>query len=317
MNEFADDLGRLETERPRRDLADLDTRDTAALVAQIFADDGTVAAAVAAEHGAITAAVEAVTERLRAGGRLCYVGAGTPGRLAVMDAAECVPTFGSDPGQVLAVLAGGTGASTATAEGAEDDAAAGAVDLRAAGVSAADAVVGVTASGRTPYVLGAVEAARAAGATTIGMANNPDSRVGTLADIAIEVRTGAEVLAGSTRMKAGTAQKLVLNTLSTATMIKLGKTYGNLMVDLRATNEKLRDRARRIVIEATGVDSATAEDTLLRSAGHAKTAIVALLAGTDPESAARRLDACAGHVRRALHSAAGWAGQEAPRDRGQ
>lgn len=276
------ELERLETEGIRPDLADLDRWSTEGVVAQIAADDATVAPAVAAAGPRIAAAVDAITERMRAGGRLIYVGAGTPGRLAVVDASECVPTFGIDPGTVLAVVAGGSDAVTTAVEGAEDDVIAGAVDLRAVGVSAVDAVVGITASGRTPYVLAAMTAASEAGAVTIGVSNNPRTQLSERVDIAIEVVTGPEVIAGSTRMKAGTAQKLVLNTLSTATMIRLGKTHGNLMVDVRATNVKLRARALRIVVAATGVDDNRAAAALDRAGGHAKSAITALLAGKEP-----------------------------------
>lgn len=282
MSDVNAELERLETEGIRPDLGDLDRWPTERVVAQIAADDATVAPAVAAAGPRIAAAVDAITERMRAGGRLIYVGAGTPGRLAVVDASECVPTFGIDPGTVLAVVAGGSDAVTTAVEGAEDDVVAGAVDLRAVGVSAADAVVGITASGRTPYVLAAMAAASEAGAVTIGVSNNRRTQLSERVDIAIEVVTGPEVIAGSTRMKAGTAQKLVLNTLSTATMIRLGKTHGNLMVDVRATNVKLRARALRIVVAATGVDDNTATAALDRAGGHAKSAITALLAGKEP-----------------------------------
>ncbi|MQA62665.1 MAG: N-acetylmuramic acid 6-phosphate etherase [Actinophytocola sp.] len=282
MNHINAELERLETEGIRPDLADLDRWSTAGVVAQIAADDATVAPAVADEAPRIAAAVDAITERMRAGGRLIYVGAGTPGRLAVVDASECVPTFGIDPGMVLAVVAGGSDAVTTAVEGAEDDVVAAAADLRAVGVSAGDAVVGITASGRTPYVLAAMAAASEAGAVTIGVSNNRRTQLSERVDIAIEVVTGPEVIAGSTRMKAGTAQKLVLNTLSTATMIRLGKTHGNLMVDVRATNVKLRARALRIVVAATGVDDNTATAALDRAGGHAKSAITALLAGKEP-----------------------------------
>lgn len=294
------DLGLLGTEGARADLADLDARPTRELVDLITAEDATVPGAVAAAAPALSAAVDAIADRLRRGGRLVYVGAGTPGRLALVDASECPPTFGSDPAQVQAVMAGGDSAMAEAAEGAEDDADAGAAAVEGLGVGPDDAVVGISASGRTPYVLAAVEAARAAGALTVGVACNPDAELSSHCDIAVEVVTGPEVLSGSTRMKAGTAQKLVLHTLSTATMVRLGKTYGNLMVDVRPTNEKLRARARRIVVAATGVDDRTAADALVAAGWHAKTAIVALLADVDVAEARERLERADGHVRSAL-----------------
>ena len=240
----------------------------------------------------IAAAAEAIAARLQRGGRLIYAGAGTPGRLGVLDAAECGPTFGTDV--VRGVIAGGAAALTAAIEGAEDtfDPA----DL--AGLTAADALVGITASGRTPYVLGALEHARAAGALTVAIVNNPSSAAS--ADVVIELLTGPEVLAGSTRLTAGTAQKVVLNALSTSVMIALGRAYGPRMVDVRVTNAKLRRRAVRIVRDAAGVDEETATAALAAAGGHAKTAIVALLAGVDAAEAAVRLDRARGRVRDAL-----------------
>jgi len=241
---------------------------------------------------AIAAAAEAIAERLERGGRLIYAGAGTAGRLGVLDATECGPTFGTD--LVRAVIAGGEKAVTEAVEGAED--AFDAADL--ADITPGDAIVGISASGRTPYVLGALDHARDAGALTVAVVNNPRSRA--RADIVIEVLTGPEVLAGSTRLTAGTAQKIVLNALSTAVMIRLGKVYGARMVDLRATNAKLRRRAVRIVRDAAGVDEAAAEAALEAANGHAKTAIVAVLAGVDAREAAARLERAGGKVRAAL-----------------
>ncbi len=276
----------------RPGLDDLDARPIADVVALLVAAEGDAHAAVAAAVPRIAEAAERIAARLERGGRLVYAGAGTAGRLGVLDAAECGPTFGTD--RVRGVLAGGPAAMTEPAEGAED-----AFDpAPLADLGAADALVGISASGRTPYVLGALEHARAAGALTIAIVNNPRSPV--TADVTIELLTGPEVLAGSTRLTAGTAQKVVLNALSTSVMIALGKAYGARMVDLRATNAKLRRRAVRIVRDAAGVDEAAAAAALAAAGGHAKTAIVALLAGVDAAEAAARLDAARGRVRDAL-----------------
>lgn len=305
MKSLSSELGGLATERSRPDLADLDTLPTDDLVARIAVEDAKVPAAVAAAGDAITDAVDGIVARLESGGRLIYVGAGTPGRLAFVDSAECVPTFGTDPTLVVVLIAGGSESMQTAGEGFEDDGEAAAAGLADLNVTAKDAVVGISASGRTPYVIGALEAARAAGALTIGIANNPDAAMSRFCDVPIEVETGPEVIAGSTRMKAGTAQKLVLNTLSTASMVKLGKTYGNLMVDVKANNEKLRIRARRIVVEATGADEDEAATVLSEADWHAKTAIVAILAGVDVPEARRRLSGSGGHVREALLTAEG------------
>ncbi|AOW93994.1 N-acetylmuramic acid 6-phosphate etherase [Rhodococcus sp. WMMA185] len=305
MTDLDHELAQLATERTRPELSGLDTRSTRDLVAAIAEDDAGVPAAVAAASDAITAAVDVVVERLERGGRLVYAGAGTPGRLGVLDAAECVPTFGTEPGQVTALLAGGVDAMTASREGAEDDPGAAAEALADIEIGADDVLVAITASGRTPYALGAAETARESGAATIGISNNAGSRLSSLVDVAIEVCTGPEIIAGSTRMKAGTAQKLVLNTLTTASMIRLGKTYDNLMVDVQATNDKLRSRAQRIVVEATGVSPDVAADTLAAAGGHVKTAIVALLAEIDVAEARNRLAACAGRVRNAVDGGSG------------
>lgn len=300
MSDLGSELDRLATEQARTELTDLDSRDTYGLVKQIADDDACVPRAVAGAREDIAVAVDAIAERMREGGRLIYVGAGTPGRLAVVDASECVPTFGTAPDQVLAVMAGGRAAMFCPVEGAEDDERAGTDDLEATGVCSADAVVGVTASGRTPYVLSSVDCARRAGAVTIGISNNPSTRLSGNVDIPIEVCTGPEVIAGSTRMKAGTAQKLVLNALSTATMVRLGKTYGPFMVDVRATNAKLRARAQRMVSEATGVGEGEAARALEEGGGNAKIAIVSLLAGIDVPAASQYLRDCGGHVRDAV-----------------
>lgn len=285
-------LDALATEAVRPDLDDLDARPIAEVVALLVAAEAVAHGAVAAAVPRIAAAAEAIAARLERGGRLIYAGAGTPGRLGVLDAAECGPTFGTD--LVRGVIAGGPSALTEAVEGAED-----AFDLTdLADLTAADVLVGITASGRTPYVLGALEHARAAGALTVAIVNNPSSEAS--ADVMIELLTGPEVLAGSTRLTAGTTQKIVLNALSTSVMIALGKAYGPRMVDVRATNAKVRRRAVRIVRDAAGVDEETATAALAAAAGHAKTAIVALLAGVDATEAAARLDRARGRVRDAL-----------------
>jgi N-acetylmuramic acid 6-phosphate etherase len=285
-------LDALRTEAVRPGLDDLDARPIPEVVKLLVAAEGEAHGAVTAAVPRIAAAAEAIAARLQTGGRLIYAGAGTPGRLGVLDAAECGPTFGTD--LVRGVIAGGPAALTDAIEGAEDAFAP--TDL--ADLTAADALVGITASGRTPYVLGALEHARAAGALTVAIVNNPGSEAS--ADVVIELLTGPEVLAGSTRLTAGTAQKVVLNALSTSVMIALGKAYGPRMVDLRLTNAKLRRRAVRIVRDAAGVDENTAAAALSAAGGHAKTAIVALLAGVDAAEAAARLDRARGHVRDAL-----------------
>jgi N-acetylmuramic acid 6-phosphate etherase len=300
MSEHDLNLDRLITEDHREDLLALDLMTTAELVALMNEEDAGVPAAVAAARAQIANVIDGIADRLDRGGRLIYVGAGTPGRLAVLDASECGPTFNASPEQIQAVLAGGEEAMVHASEGAEDDAAAGATDLHSRSVGALDSVVGISASGRTPYVLGAVERARAEGALTVGLVCNPSSPIARSADLAIEVVTGPEVISGSTRLKAGTAQKLVLNMISTIAMVRLGRTYGNLMVDVRASNEKLRLRAQRIIRLATGCGDEEAERALAAASGEAKTAILMLLTGDDPATAAERLRRHAGHLRRAL-----------------
>lgn len=288
----AQGLDTLATEAVRPGLHDLDARPIGEVVALLVTAEGEAHHAVAAAVPQIAAAAEAIAARLERGGRLIYTGAGTPGRLGVLDAAECAPTFGTD--LVRGVIAGGPVALTEAIEGAED--AFDPADL--AGLTAADALVGITASGRTPYVLGALEHARAVGALAVAIVNNRGSKAS--ADVVIELLTGPEVLAGSTRLTAGTAQKVTLNALSTSVMIALGKAYGPRMVDVRPTNAKLRRRAVRIVRDAAGVDEETATAALGAAGGHAKTAIVALLAGVDAAEAVVRLDRARGRVRDAL-----------------
>jgi N-acetylmuramic acid 6-phosphate etherase len=274
-----DDLAAPVTEAQDETGAELDLRSTRELVQLMNAADASVPAAVAAAAPAISATIDAVVERLRTGGRLIYVGAGTSGRLAALDAVECEPTFSTD--RVVAV--------TPESDADEDDEAAAADELDSRGVSAADAVVGISASGSTPYVRGGLEHARACGALTVCVVSVRDSELARVADHEIAVPVGPEVLAGSTRLKSGTAQKLVLNMLSTIAMIRLGKTYGNLMVDVVPSNEKLRARVRRIVGAATGATPEQVDDALASADGNAKVAIVSLLAGVDAETARARL----------------------------
>ncbi|MFE0046224.1 N-acetylmuramic acid 6-phosphate etherase [Streptomyces albireticuli] len=299
------ELATLTTEAFRPDLADIDRLPTLDLARLMNAEDAAVSAAVAARLPEIAAAIDATAARMARGGRLVYAGAGTAGRLGVLDASECPPTFNTDPAQVVGLIAGGAPALVTAVEGAEDSRELAAGDLAALGVGPADTVVGVSASGRTPYAVGAVEYARAAGALTIGLSCNAGSALGAAADHAVEVVVGPELITGSTRLKAGTAQKLVLNMLSTITMIRLGKTYGNLMVDVRASNEKLRARSRRIVALATGASDAETEAALEETGGEVKNAVLVILGGVDGRTAARLLDEAGGHLRAALHLARG------------
>jgi N-acetylmuramic acid 6-phosphate etherase len=291
-------LGHLSTEAARPERSDIDRLPTSELVGLMHADETAVHAAVGAALPQVAAVVDAVAARLTAGGRLIYVGAGTAGRLGVLDASECGPTYGSE--QIVAVLAGGPGAVSDATESAEDDAAAGVQALAALGVGAGDAVLGISASGRTPYVLAAVRYARECGAVTAGLVCNAGSELSAVAEHAIEVLVGPELIAGSTRLKAGTAQKLVLNMLSTLVMVRLGRTYGNLMIDVRVTNEKLRDRARRIVAQAAGVGLEEAAVALAAAGEDAKLAAAMLRLRVGADEARERLALAGGHLRRAL-----------------
>lgn len=288
------------TESVNPDTTLIDELSTIEQVRLMNAEDAGVAAAVAAQAEPIARTVDAVAERMAAGGRLLYVGAGTAGRLGVLDASEIPPTFGMDPARVVGLIAGGDRAIQHAVENAEDDSAQGAADLAANGLTAGDAVVGLAASGRTPYVIGALEHARQLGAFTAGLSCNPDSAVAAAAEVGIEVVVGPEVITGSTRLKAGTAQKLVLNMISTLTMIKLGKTYGNLMVDVRATNEKLHRRSERLVSIATGVPPDEARTVLDACGGSVKTAIAMVLTGTTAEAAKALLDRHSGFLKGAV-----------------
>jgi N-acetylmuramic acid 6-phosphate etherase len=293
-------LDSLATEAGSEPGADYDLRPTLQLVELMNAEDEGVPAAVGAVAGPIAAAVDAISDRLEHGGRLIYVGAGSSGRIAALDASECESTFSTPPGKVVSLLAGGAEGSVLEQEAAEDDREAGAADVTNLGVGRDDAVVAVSASGRTPYVLGAIEAASGAGALTACIVSVHDSELARLVEHEIAVVVGPEFLVGSTRLKAGSAQKLVLNMLSTISMIRLGKTFGNLMVDVNATNEKLRARVRRIVRTATGASPARVDEALAAADGSAKVAIVSLLAGIDAEQARTRLDDAGQSIRVAL-----------------
>ncbi len=294
------DLGRLTTESVRPGLDDLDLLEGPALVSLIATDSRRATDAVAAAAPSLSTAVEVTFQKVAAGGRLIYVGAGTAGRLAVLDAAELGPTFGVPAGTVEAVLAGGEQAMRHAVEGAEDDRAGGAAALESLAVGPRDVVVGVSASGRTPFVLGAIVHARAAGAATIGVSCNAGSVLSAAADIPVELVVGGEVIAGSSRMNAGTAQKIALNTLSTAVMVRLGKTYGSLMVDVRATNTKLQDRAMRIVQAVTGVGRQAAAEALEAAGWNTKLACLMVSSGKDLGTAASALEASGGRLRQAL-----------------
>ncbi|WP_329218482.1 N-acetylmuramic acid 6-phosphate etherase [Streptomyces sp. NBC_01485] len=298
-------LDSLTTEAFRPELAGIDLLPTLDIARLMNAEDSAVPAAVAAQLPRIGAVIDAVAARMARGGRLVYAGAGTAGRLGVLDSSECPPTFDTAPGQVVGLIAGGPAAMVTSVEGAEDSRELAEADLAALSLTQDDTVVGVSASGRTPYAIGAVAYARARGALTVGLACNAGSELAAAAEHGIEVVVGPELLTGSTRLKAGTAQKLVLNMISTITMIRLGKTYGNLMVDVRASNEKLRARSRRIVALATGADDKDVEAALAAGDGEVKNAILVLLAGVDGPTAARLLEESGGHLRAALASADG------------
>lgn len=295
-----DALDDLPTEAGGQASDDYGLRPTRELVDEMRRAEEFVLPAVAAAADDIARAIDAIADRLRRGGRLVYVGAGSSGRIAALDAGECESTFSMPADRVVALVAGGADAPPLTQEAAEDDAEAGASDVHRLGPHAEDAVVGVSASGRTPYVLGALSAARAAGAATVALVAVEGSELGRLVDHEIAVVVGPEFLAGSTRLKAGTAQKIVLNTISTIAMIRLGKTFGNLMVDVVAANEKLRARVRRIVRSATGASADVADEALAAADGDARVAIVALLAGVGAEDARARLDAAGQSIRLAL-----------------
>lgn len=295
----------LGTEALQAQHAALDTYPTATLLATLVDDQAAAAAAVQAALPELARAVDAAVPRLRAGGRLFHVGAGTSGRLGVIDAVELLPTFSWPAERAIGLLAGGEGAMFRVVEGAEDDTARGAADLLAHAPGTADVVVLIAASGGTPYTRGAGQAARRAGCLTVAMVNNPGTPLALESDLAIVLDTGPEVISGSTRLKAGTAQKMALNSWSTALMVRLNKVYGHLMVDLRASNAKLQQRALRLTRLATGASEADARRALADSHGSVKVAIVMLLTGLAAPQATDQLESVAGSVREALRLASG------------
>lgn len=288
------------TEQANPRSAQIDSLSALEIVQIINHEDQTVALAVEKALPQVAQAVEAITRCIENGGRLIYIGAGTSGRLAVLDAAECLPTYSVPPDLVQAVLAGGQSALTRASEGAEDNREAARRDLAAINLTATDALVGIAASGITPYVLEGIAYAGECGAVTIGIACNVPAPLLDAVQIPIGVMTGPEVVAGSTRMKAGTAQKLILNMLSTATMIRLGKVYGNLMVDVSVTNQKLLRRARGLVSQIAGVDATRAAELLAQSNNEVKTAVVMSRQGVDAPAARSLLAAANGHLRRVI-----------------
>ena len=293
-------LDDLLTEQPHHHSQGLDSLSLAQILRTLNSADAEVPTAVAQEMPRIAAAVEAIAKALERGGHLVYLGAGSSGRLGVLDAAECPPTFGVSPDLVRGIMAGGERALSRSSEISEDDPDAGARDLLASGFGSGDVLVGIAASGRTPYVLGAVAQARALGAITCGISCTPDSELSRAVDYPIEPKPGPEVLAGSTRMRAGTATKLVLNMISTAVMIRLGHVYGNWMVNVQPTNQKLTERARRIIRQATGVSAERAAELLEAGGNSVRTAIIMEKTKTSRGDAERLLAQVGGRIREAL-----------------
>lgn len=294
---MCEELKRLTTERRNGKALPLDTLRTLDIVKLMNEEDRKVAEEVGKELESIAQAIDLIAEALERGGRLFYFGAGTSGRLGILDASECPPTFGTDPSLVQGVIAGGMTALIHAVENAEDAAEEGAQDVIRYDVKRGDVLVGITASGRTPYIMGAMQEARKRGAETVALSCNEEAEINQLADVFISVVVGPEIVSGSTRLKAGTAQKLVLNMLSTVSMIRLGKVYGDLMVNVQATNFKLRERVKRIIIEATNVDYEQAEALMNAAGGDAKTAIVMYYRGIGLEEARLLLEQCGGKVR--------------------
>lgn len=295
-------LGSLVSETRNPQTMDLDCLSTLEMVERFNQQDALVAGAVEKTLPEVARAVDAASESLKAGGRLIYMGAGTSGRLGVLDASECPPTFGVPHGLVIGLIAGGPGALLKAVEGAEDNQQLGEDDLKALNLTVNDMVVGLAASGRTPYVIGGLRYARHLGCRTAAISCNPGSAIALEAKIAISPVVGPEALTGSTRLKSGTAQKLVLNMISTGAMVKLGKVYQNLMVDMKATNIKLVDRACRIVVEATGAAREEAEKALKQTDYEVKPAILMILTGVDAQTAQARLADSRGYLRPALNN---------------
>lgn len=291
-------LEKLATESRNPNTMNIDLMSIREILEVMNNEDQTVPLAVRNEIDHIEKAVKFAIASFENGGRLIYVGAGTSGRLGILDASECPPTFGVDPGRVIGIIAGGEKAFTKAVEGAEDDECGGKDDLKQINLSDKDTVIGIAASGRTPYVIGALNYAREIGAKTVSISNNKNSLIGKIADVAIEVETGPEVITGSTRLKAGTAQKLVLNMISTASMIRIGKVYENLMVDVQPSNKKLVDRSHRIIMEATGVDFATASKYFSLANGNVKAAIIMIFLNCSYSEAITKLKEANGFVRK-------------------
>jgi N-acetylmuramic acid 6-phosphate etherase len=300
--EFSDSLAKLLTEQRNPASTELDTLSTPEILSLINSEDKLVALAVEREIPYIATAVDIVVDAFKKGGRLIYVGAGTSGRLGVVDASECPPTFGTQPGMVLGLIAGGNAAMFQAQEGAEDNEPQAARDMDNLNVAGRDVVCGIAASRRTPYVVRAVARARELGARTLYVTTNPRSQFNLDVDVAICPEVGPEILMGSTRMKSGTAQKLVLNMLTTTAMVKLGKVYENMMVDLQLTNKKLEERAKRIIMMVTNVNYDTAAEALAKAGGHVKTAIVMLVAKIGKAEATKRIKEADGFVRAAIAS---------------
>lgn len=296
------ELGLLRTEQVDSKYQMLDIMSVSELLHAMNENDAEVPKAINGVLPKIEKAIDAVVDRMLQGGRLIYIGAGTSGRLGVLDAAECGPTFSVSEDQVLAFIAGGDGAIKNAVEGAEDRPELGEADLKSVNIGRLDCIVGIAASGRTPYVMGAINYAKNVGALTIALTSNPESEIGKHCDHALDIDSGPELLAGSTRLKSGTAQKLVLNMISTICMVRLGKTFGNLMVDLQITNEKLRDRALRIIEKATGANRIEAANALLDSGSEVKVAIIMLLLSLDAPDARKRLQLASYRVRAALEA---------------
>ena len=303
MSTLGDDLGALATEASDPRYADLDLMSVAELATLMNDADATVPGAVRAQLPAIVPAIEAASARMSSGGRLVYVGAGTPGRIGVVDASECPPTFSTPPELVFAIMAGGPSAIVNPKEGAEDDAEAGASAIDAAEIGPLDTVIGIASSGRTPFVVAAIARARVLGALTVGLSCNVDTVLSAAAEFPIEVAVGPEVLTGSTRLKAGTAQKLVLNMFSTIVMVRQGKAYGNLMIDLKPTNHKLRERAVRMVTQIAEVPRQRAEAALDATGYDVKVSILMLARGVSEADARARLASVDGRLRPALEGA--------------
>lgn len=293
-------LENLSTEKQNLKTLNLDTLKVEEILSIMNEEDGTVAASIKPALPEIAKIVRAAISSFKQGGRLIYMGAGTSGRLGVLDAVECVPTFGVSKEQVVGLIAGGDEAFVTAVEGAEDSVQLGKSDLEGISLTELDTVIGIAASGRTPYVIGGLDYARSVGATAAAISCNKDAAISQHAEIAVEVVPGAEVLTGSTRLKAGTAQKLILNMISTASMVGIGKVYKNLMVDVKPTNEKLEERAKRIIMEATECGYDEAEKVYFAAEKHVKTAIVMILTGSTKEDAEQKLKASNGFVRKTI-----------------